>query len=204
MPTGKKTVSPKTRDKTNKLRMRAEEFLLKTPSAIKKMPTRALKDLIEDLQIHQVELEMQGEELRRSQFELEQSRDRYLDLYDFAPVGYFTISDKGIILEANLMVATLLGVERSTFVGTPFFRFIADEDQDLFYLHKNALLKSGHVESCELRLVNKDGEEFHAQLESIVRESDKGRPVGIVSIVQDISERKNAEKELRRVRNATT
>jgi PAS domain-containing protein len=89
------------------LRQRAEEFLDRNPEAANKIPAGDLHKLIEDLHVHQIELEMQNEELRRAQLEIEKVRDRYSDLYDFAPVGYFTISDKGIILEANLSGARL-------------------------------------------------------------------------------------------------
>jgi len=100
----------------NDLRWRAEEFLLKSPSAIKKMPARDLrdlKDLVEELRIHQVELETRQEELERSLQKLGDVRDRYQDLYDFAPVGYFALCSKGSILEANLTASTLLGISRS-------------------------------------------------------------------------------------------
>ena len=163
--------------KLNNVRKRAEAFLEKTPSAIKKMPSKDIRDLqtlVEELQTHQIELRMQGEDLRQSQLELEKARDRYLDLYDFAPVEYVTISDKGVILEANLTSTILLGVERSKLVGMPFSQFIAKEDQDLFYFHKKKLLKSGNQDTCELKLVKMNDRPFHAQLESIVVETNTG------------------------------
>ena len=100
------------------LRKRAEEFLDKNPETIKEITSGDVKKLVEDLHIHQIEMEIQNEELRRAQLELEASRDRYSDLYDFAPVGYVTVSEKGSILHANLSCAAMLGVERSSLIGT--------------------------------------------------------------------------------------
>jgi len=79
--------------------------------------------VLHDLRVHQIELEMQNEELRRTQADLEASRARYFDLYDLAPVGYFTISERGLILEANLTAATLLGVARGALIKQPLTRF---------------------------------------------------------------------------------
>jgi PAS domain-containing protein len=96
--------------------------------------------LLHELRMHQIELEMQNEELRRTQEALEASRARYFDLYDMAPVGYFTLSEQGLILEANLTAATLLGVPRGALVKQPLTRSIVSEDQDIYYLHrKNSL-----------------------------------------------------------------
>src|SRR5579863_8611523 len=90
---------------------------------------------LHELRVHQIELEMQNEELRRTQEELEASRARYFDLYDLAPVGYFTLSEQGLILEANLTAAKLLGVPRGTLVKQPLSRFVLREDQDTYYLY---------------------------------------------------------------------
>lgn len=97
------------KEKSETLRRRAEAFLREKSSAIKGMPTRDVKALIEELQVHQVELEMQGEELRRSQLEVQDARDRYVDLYDFAPVGYVTMGENGLILDANLAAQSCKG-----------------------------------------------------------------------------------------------
>ena len=82
------------------------------------------QQLIHELQVHQIELEMQNEELRKAQAELEQSRSKYSDLYDFAPVGQFTFDKHGLILEANLTAATELGLERSRLINKPFRAYI--------------------------------------------------------------------------------
>lgn len=99
----------------------------------------------------------QFKKLREAQAGLERSRDRYLDLYDFAPVGYFTFDRKGLILEVNLRGADLLGVERRFIQKRLFSRFIAKEDQDVFYLHRKKVLETGTKQTCELKLLRKDG-----------------------------------------------
>ena len=94
------------------------------------MSDKETGQLIHELQVHQIELEMQNEELRKAQSEIEESRTRYSDLYDFAPVGYFTFDKHGLILEANLAAATELGVERSLLINKPFRAYIVTEDRD--------------------------------------------------------------------------
>ena len=98
--------------------------------------------LIHELQVHQIELEMQNDELRRIQGELERTRDRYSDLYDFSPVGHFTMSETEIIEEANLTISSMLGIERSALIGKSFTRFVLREDQDIFYKQRQRLLET--------------------------------------------------------------
>jgi PAS domain-containing protein len=134
--------------KTSSLRKRAEEFLNKHPEAIKEIASVDVKKLVADLHVHQIELEIQNEELRRAQLELEASRDRYSDLYDFAPVGYATVSEKGLILQANLACAAMLGIERGAMIRKPFSRFITKDDQDVFYLHQKKLFETKAKQTC--------------------------------------------------------
>jgi PAS domain S-box-containing protein len=178
------------------LRQRAEEFINKNPSAIRKIPPGDVKKLIEDLQIHQIELEMQNEELRQVQMDLEAARDKYTDLYDFAPVGYFSISDKGLILDANLMGATMLGMEKGNLTGRRFSQFITKDDQDVFYLHRQKLLETKTKQVCELKMTNQDGTEFYAQLESCSVVDEAGNGSVLRSSLSDITERKQAELAL--------
>ncbi len=180
------------------LRKRAEKFLDKNPETIKEITSGDVKKLVEDLHIHQIELEIQNEELRQAQLELEASRDRYSHLYDFAPVGYFTLSEKGLIEEANLSCASMLGVERSSLIGKPFSRFICKDDQDVFYFHRKTLFEANAKQVCELRLVRKDRTQFHAQLESIVAKNPTGGIAQTQTTITDINERKLAEEALRK------
>jgi PAS domain S-box-containing protein len=185
------------KNKTSSLRKRAEEFLNKHPEVIKEIASVDVKKLVEDLHVHQIELEIQNEELRRAQLELEASRDKYSDLYDFAPVGYVTVSEKGLILQANLSCAAMLGIERSSLIRKPFSRFITKDDQDVFYLHQKKLFETKTKQTCELKLIRKDRSQFYAQLESIVVKDAKGGIPQTRTIITDINNRKLAEEALR-------
>jgi len=99
------------RSKKEPLRQRAEKLLSKKFKPMPKIQDNDIKALVHELQVHQVELEMQNEELRKAQVEIEESRKKYVELYEFAPVGYFTLNNMGVIVEANLRGASLLGVE---------------------------------------------------------------------------------------------
>jgi PAS domain S-box-containing protein len=178
------------------LRQRAEEVLRQQPEELREMPPGDIQHLIHELQVHQIELEMQNDELRRTQRELEASRDRYSDLYDFAPVGYFTLSEKGLILEANLTVATMLGVERGRLVKQPLSRFIASEDQDIYYFHRRKLFETQAPQVCEMRMGTKDGAQFWARIEATVTVDSEGQAV-CRATMSDITERKQLEAQLR-------
>jgi PAS domain S-box-containing protein len=145
--------------------------------------------------VHQFELEMQNEELRRAQSELNAERARYFDLYDFAPVGYMVLSEKGLILESNLTAATLLGVPRGAMVQQPISRFVIDEDHRFFYHHINQLFKTGEQQACELRMLKKDRVAFWARIEATAAHISDGDSVCRV-VMSDITERKLAEERI--------
>ena len=106
------------------LRRKAEKLLSEAPEKLALMPEMDLHKLVHELSVYQIELEMQNEELRRSQEQLEESRSEYAELYDFAPVGYLTFDKTGLITRANLTACSLLGIERSHLVKKPFALFI--------------------------------------------------------------------------------
>jgi PAS domain S-box-containing protein len=177
------------------LRYKAEAELKKrgNEEAIK----RDTNSLIHELEVHQIELEMQNDELRRSQIVLEESRSKYSELFDFAPIGYFVFDDKGLILEANLTGANLLGVARGHIIKKPFSLFVVREDRDTFYICKKAVLEKKTGQSCELKLLKKDKTEFYAQLEfEVVRETLEDS-VQIRAALVDITERKTIEEARR-------
>ncbi len=178
------------------LRRRAEaidrELSAKEPQELS--PERS-RSLFHELRVHQIELEMQNEELRRAQEALEASRARYFDLFDLAPIGYLTLSEHGLVVEANLTAARLLGVERQRLVKEPLTHFIVKEDQDTYYLHRKRLFETGAPQVCELRLLRGDSSSFWTRLEmTVVREAGGEAPV-CRAVLSDVSERKRAEEE---------
>ena len=151
------------------------------------------KNLVHELQVHQIELKLQNEELRRTHAELETSNARYFDLYDLAPVGYITIDENGLILEGNLFAATMLDVPKGTLVKQPLTRFIFKEDQDLYYKHCKQLFGTGGPRTVELRMVKKNGSQFWVRLDSTMVQN-AGRMLACRVVVSDITERKRAEE----------
>jgi len=180
----------------NKLRRQAEKLLLERDVDLSDMPLEDINELIHELEVHQIELEMQNEELRQAQQDLEAARDKYTDLYDFAPVGYFSIGDEDLILDANLTGASMLGVERGKLTGGRFSQFITRDDQDVFYFHRQKLFETKTKQVCELKITKKDGTEFYAQLESCPVKDEKGNCSSLRSSLSDITERKQADLAL--------
>ena len=153
----KKKAAPSAADE---LRRQAEERLdgLSAAADAASPVPEDVAAVVHELRVHQIELEMQNEELRRAQLELQASREKYFELFDLAPVGYLTLSDKSIVGDANLTAARLLGVERQLLVGQPFTAFIFAPDQDVYYLHQRMLEQTGEPQACELRLRRVGGE----------------------------------------------
>lgn len=180
-------------DITHTLYQLAEEKArLDEDAALHTLTLDDAKRLFHELRVYQVELEMQNEELRRTQHELEISRSRYFDLYDLAPAGFLTLSEQGIIQEANLAAAIMLGDVRKNLLNKPISRFIFSEDQELYNLRHKKLLESNEVQSWEMRLVRENGSCFWARLQST---PPRGGEYWVTFV--DISQRKQAEEELR-------
>src|SRR5215510_4593967 len=117
------------------LRQQAEQLMRASRSEIFAMPDEQVRTLLHELRVHQIELELQNEELRQAQVELAESHDRYSDLYEFAPIGYVTLDKKGRIVESNLAASAMLAVERKHLIGTDISRLVVRECSDVCYLH---------------------------------------------------------------------
>ncbi len=182
------------------LRQRAEalanEKARTAPDAPETVSPEDAARALHELKVHQIELEMQNEELRRAQEELEVSRARYFDLFDLAPVAYFTLSEQGLVLEANLTAAKLLGVERGDLVQQPLSRYILREDQDTYYLHRRALWETGAPQSWEMRVLKKNDAPFWVRMESTMAQDARGVSA-CRAVLSDITESKRAERTLK-------
>ena len=159
------------------------------------VPELSAEDLLHELQVHQVELEMQNEALRQKQTELEASRDRYHDLYDFAPVGYLTLDPNGMIEELNFTAATLLGMERKDLLHRQFTAQVVAEDQPRWMTLFLTVMKQDGKGSVELALQRRDGTVFQAQVDCATRKVGAGDTALRIALT-DISERKQLEAEL--------
>ncbi len=183
------------------LRFRAEATVLKNRAevlnALSPMPYTETQRLIHELQVHQVELEMQHDELSRARTELEEARRHYFDLYHLAPVGYCILSREGLVLEANLTAVNMLDLALSTLIRKPITRYIHKEDQDIYYLHLKQLYEFNRSTACELRMVKKDGTPFWVQLTSTPPDAGpgEGREPACRVVLSDITERKKVEEE---------
>ncbi|WP_347986009.1 EAL domain-containing protein [Methylomonas sp. AM2-LC] len=124
------------------------------------------KRLIHELQVHQIELEIQNEELRSTHTDLEISQARYFELYDLAPVGYITMNEQSLILEANLTASKWFGKTPNELINRPLTQFIAFDDQDIYYRASKLLTENGRLEAVDIRLAKSDSTDFWVRLEA--------------------------------------
>ena len=174
------------------MRKAAEAQLAYAP----KPKPRTAKELLYELQVHQIQLEMQNEELRSAQVALGESRDRYVDLYEFAPVGYLSLNHDGMIDEINLTGAMLLGVERNKLSHRRFAPFVATEDRERWHRHFLNVRARDNTLTCELAFQHGDEPCFYARLDCLCLKK-VGQESVVRIVLTDITERKTIERKLR-------
>ena len=179
----------------SRLRAAAEQRLSQDPSSAYAPPRASAEEILQQLRVHEVELEMQNDELRQTQLALEESRDRYVDLYEFAPVGYLTLDDQALVAGANLTAAALLGEDRKKLLQRRFASSVAPEDRDRWGRCFAAMMQHDEQQSCELELQRPDGTRFSARLHGLrVR---AGNPSSLRLALTDITGLKRTEEKLR-------
>lgn len=174
------------------LRQKAEELLKKkTISTDTHFTDIEIFKLVHELDVHQIELEMQNEELHLANIRAESDAEKYLNLYDFAPSGYLTLSKKDEILELNFSGATLLRRERSQLLNKRFAFFIADESKPKYFVFLEEIFESKTKQTCEIKLANNFENPIFINLTGIVDEENNQCLITML----DISQRKKAEEE---------
>ena len=183
--------------KATELRRQAEDRVRSRTAEI--YPVRSEEEtqrLVHELEVHQIELEMQNAELCRSQEELELSRNKFEELYDFAPVGYFTFDPHGVICEVNLTGAHLLGIDRRLLVKKHFAGFIADAaGRNLFAQHLETVLGRRGIQKCEIKCMGKDGSVINGQFQSVTVDTDERKGSYILSSIVDGTTARQLEME---------
>ncbi|MBV5298174.1 MAG: PAS domain S-box protein, partial [Rhodoferax sp.] len=191
--------TPPLADAAGTLRARAEARLQQHPAQVATQPeglaAQAMQEMLHELQVHQIELEMQNDELRRTQQALNTQLAHFFGFYELAPVGYCSIDEDGLIRQVNLTASSLLGRPRSELINRPVSRFILKEDQDIYYQLRRRLQDAGQSLSCEVRMVKSDGTLFWAHMTTVVAQDDRGAPL-LRMVINNITERKLAEKAL--------
>ncbi|HXC92692.1 MAG TPA: sigma 54-interacting transcriptional regulator, partial [Geobacteraceae bacterium] len=162
---------------SEEMRRKAEAQVRKSTAGLKlNLSQGETLRLLHELEVHQIELEMQNEELILAKDELELSRNTYAELYDFSPIGYFIFDKSGVIIEVNLTGAELLGKERRFLAAKPFTGFIADErSRELFSRHLDSVLRNEETQRCEVGLQGKDGSLVFAHLKSVMLDKNESK-----------------------------
>jgi PAS domain S-box-containing protein len=147
-----------------------------------------VRELVHLLQVHQIELEHQNEELRLTQEELEVSRNKYVNLFDFSPIPYFTLDPDSIIKEVNISASKMFGIDRNKLIGKHFIAYIPLPERDIYNSFLNAVLSSPEKQSCELTMVKKDKRIFHVRVEGVevidILESDRKCQIALIDVTK--------------------
>jgi PAS domain S-box-containing protein len=181
------------------LRQQAELLLTEKIKDTKQVKFEDVREIVSELQVHRIELEIQNEELRRIQSELQESQEKYLSLYNSAPVGYFTLDMNGMILEVNATGAGLFGMEKSALLQTRLTHLISPDSQDKFYFHCRELYKTAAERHCEITFIKPDISLLFAQIESCMIPDENGNLTQHRLMLIDITERKQAENKAREI-----
>ncbi|MGB9080280.1 MAG: ATP-binding protein [Desulfuromonadaceae bacterium] len=183
------------------LRRHAEEQLHAKAANLLPRSVEETQRLVHELEVHQIELEIQNEELLQAREELELSRNKYAELYDFAPIGYFIFDVRGVIKEVNLAGAHMLGIQRQSLTNRPFTNFIADAvGKEIFPLHLESVMQKPGMQRCEIRVTGKDGTVLYGRFESVMLDTIGSKEGFILCSIVDGTADKQLEAEIQNAR----
>lgn len=175
------------------LRRRAELRLPPSSVPVRGTPTAGDR-LVHELEVHQAELELQNEELQSTSLELERSRDRYLDIYDLAPVGHVNLDLGGAIVEANHAAVALLGIDRQHLIGRKLSSFMSATDGDIFHIHRREALGQSAAANCQIDLCAVGGKASAVHLKTKAIRDLGGKAEGLLCVLVDLSDLRQAEQ----------
>ena len=180
-----------------RLREKAEQ-LSRRSQTFGKVTIQNAESLVHELRVHQIELELQCQELQRAQADVEESRNRYRELYESIPIGYVTIDDKGTIYDMNPAGAALLGIDSDKRKQDhPFFFFFCNGDSDAATLYCRRTLAEGDEQTIEFRMKKVDGTTFTAAVQAARVEHGEGKGERLRITFKDVSRRRAVEEALR-------
>jgi PAS domain S-box-containing protein len=183
--------------KTRDLRAKADCSPAKKPRDLRKIDPEDMQGLPQMLQVRKVEMEIRNEELRKAHAEIEESRSRFVDLFAFAPIPYFTFDGNSTIIEVNLRGAELLGSERQALIDKPFSHFVIPRDRDTFRKHRHETLLRTSRQRCELKIARKDGAVLDVIMESTAGKDSKGDVTQVHSALWDATELREKDEKIR-------
>ena len=175
---------------------RADEIIKGPSDVIQSIPHDDIHALVQELRKYQIKLEKRNDQLFENQSVLEASRDKYLNLYDLAPIGYFAIDDKNHIIDVNLKGAEILGVDRQSLLSVNMHQFIHDNSLAAYNQHRQKVLETGQLQTCELQLIHQHGMPFYVQLQSIREHDQTHRFNQFRTVMIDITSKKISEQLL--------
>lgn len=181
----------------NELRKKALKKLPSEMPAVEQMSKGEIAAALQELKVHQIELEMQNQELRSTQDQLQKSREEYTALFDFAPIGYVAINKDHVIKKGNLTAARLLGIPRSKIIGRPFAEYIRVEDRDKWFLHARKLIVHGQKEAIELQMLGADQTFLDVYLKGEPVSDADGNVTGARIAFVDITPLKESQRRLK-------
>ncbi len=176
-----------------RIRKRAEARYADSPIDVDALSEKEVREIVEELRIHQIELEMQNEELREIQQELREARDRLSDLYDFAPVGYVTIDHAGTVRRSNLTASEMLGAKRSALAGTSLSDFVTPDSQEDLHFFLRALTTTARPQARELWMVRRSGGGVYARIQGTAVSLDPGEAPRFHVTLSDVTDLHQAE-----------
>ncbi|MCG7991737.1 MAG: ATP-binding protein [Candidatus Thiodiazotropha lotti] len=184
------------------LRRQAEKRLQDCKNDSVEIQPEQLAEQIHELEVHQIELKIQNEDLQRSQMELETSRDQYAELFDFAPVGYLIIDNKGRIVRTNLLSSEMFGMNRFQMAGVFFYTFVTKEYRRELFRHFQHVFKDQIRKTCEVKIALSDGTVFFAKMDSVVQPRGEKDKLQCLTLITDITKLKKTEVTNKQARQA--